>query len=326
MTAPVNRYYSAYGLHWLSELPLPFRPVGAARRVDVTVRAGAVADASLLPGAWKGVWAHDSSGAFLINVARVARYRVEEGAAIVVDPAGGGEADVRTFLLGSVLGACLQQRGIVTLHASAVAVDGGAVLFAGGSGAGKSSLAAAFVRRGYGLLADDIGGVVLDRERRATVLPAFPCLRLWDDALDGPGGRARTFARARDDLEKYEVPVERFHAGPLAVRAVFVLSSHNREAIETALLPPARAFEALVAHTYRRRFLNRAGRRRQFGALAALAEQAAVVRVGRPVDLSCLGALADELERWLRADARGRRTGAVATPPATAGRPSEVYR
>ena len=75
----------------------------------------------------------------------------------------------------------------MTLHASAVAVDGGAVLLAGGSGAGKPSLAAAFVQRGYGLLADDIAGVVVDRERRATALPAFPCLRLWDDALDSLG-------------------------------------------------------------------------------------------------------------------------------------------
>lgn len=311
MAASAN-HYSAYGLHWRSELALPFRPAAAARRADVTVRSGDVVGASILPGAGKGLWSHDSTGVFRMNVPRVARYRVEKGAAIVVDPAGGGDADVRTFLLGSVLAACLQQRGIVTLHASAVAVDGGAVLFAGGSGAGKSSLAAAFVERGYGLLADDVAGVVVDRERRATALPAFPRLRLWEDALDGPGGGTRTFTRVRDELEKYEVPVERFHADPLPVRAVFVLSSHGREAIETATLPPARAFESLVARTYRRRFMNRAGRQGHFGTLAALAGQAAVVRAGRPGGLPCVGALADELERRLRVDARGQRDAARA--------------
>lgn len=50
--------------------------------------------------------------------------------------------------------------GGLALHASAAAKDGGAVILVGASDAGKSTLAAALVQRGWALAADDV--VVLD--------------------------------------------------------------------------------------------------------------------------------------------------------------------
>ena len=44
------------------------------------------------------------------------------------------------LLVGSVLVACLQQRGVLTQHAGAIETEAGAVLFLGHSGAGKSTL------------------------------------------------------------------------------------------------------------------------------------------------------------------------------------------
>jgi len=47
-------------------------------------------------------------------------------------------------------------RGFELLHAAGVVIGGGAALFAGPPGAGKSSLAGAFLRRGAELLSDDV--------------------------------------------------------------------------------------------------------------------------------------------------------------------------
>ena len=199
MTVPGLRY-AAYGLTLESQIPLSFPPATAGGPADVTIRIGRVADTPAAPVGGRP-WSADAD-TFRLEVDGVARYLVKSGHDIAVEPTAGTEADVRVFLLGSVLGACLQQRGILTLHASAVETARGAVLFAGPSGAGKSTLAAALVDRGFRMLSDDVTGVVLDAGRQPVALPAAPAVRLWPDMLEtlawtdrvtapcGPGSRS----------------------------------------------------------------------------------------------------------------------------------------
>ena len=70
---------------------------------------------------------------FVLPVDGVARCLVREGREIVVERARDGDGAVIAFLLGSVLAAWLQQRGVLAVHA-------GAVQFAGHAGQGKSTL------------------------------------------------------------------------------------------------------------------------------------------------------------------------------------------
>ncbi len=98
---------------------------------------------------------------------------------MLIDPLGTDDGDVVAFFASSPFTALLQQRGVATLHAAAVATEAGAVMLLGRSGIGKSSLAAALVERGYPLLADDVTGVMLDAGGRPVALPAFAHQRLW---------------------------------------------------------------------------------------------------------------------------------------------------
>ena len=251
-------HYAAYGLCICSEIALPFGVAPPKSRPDVTIRFGPTPETLGASGERYGLW-QSIPGAYLLDVDGVARYLVTGGREIVVEPTGNGDAAVSVFLLGSVLAACLQQRGIVTLHASAIETGGGAVLFAGVSGSGKSTLLAALVDRGYAMLADDVTGVVLGAGGRPVALSAFPCVRLWADAVDGLAWRGRTRGRVRDELEKYLAPVECFRKEPLAVGAVFTLASHNRDEFEIDLASRPVAFEQLLKHTYRMRAPARAG-------------------------------------------------------------------
>ena len=65
----------------------------------------------------------------------------------------------------------------VVLHGSAVVIDGVAVAIIGPSGAGKSTTAAALLRRGAGLLSDDVV-VIDDANGRIMALPTESHLRL----------------------------------------------------------------------------------------------------------------------------------------------------
>ena len=292
--------YVAYGLRIRSEMGMPFVAGSAPGRPDVNIRLGAVPEALEAPRLRHGPW-ECAPGVFLLNVDGIARYQVSDGRDIVVEPAGDSESAVRTFLLGSVLAACLQQRGILTLHASAVETGAGAVLFAGASGSGKSTLLAALVDRGYAMLADDVTGVVLDAAGRPAALPAFPFVRLWADTVDELGWRGRTRERVREELDKHLAPVERFHASTLPVRAVFTLGAHNRGGFEFESAAGGDAFHLLLRYTYRKRYLRGLGQaRNHFRAVTAMARRVPVTSVVRPVHPFLPGALADEIEHRLQ--------------------------
>lgn len=177
-------HYDAYGLNVRSHIPLRF--VRARKRLtwDVDIRLGRTPEALPEAELRRGIW-QASAGDFLLRAKGVARYRVTGGRRIVGEPEHGADpAMVEAILAGSAMAALLQQRGVVTLHASAVQTSAGAVLFAGHSGSGKSSLLAALVARGYTMLADDVVGIVLDARGRPVVLSAHPGCRLWAPAMD----------------------------------------------------------------------------------------------------------------------------------------------
>ena len=299
--------YRAYGLLIRSDLELPFRSADGPGRPDVRLRLGRVPEALPAPRTRLGVW-EAAPGDFLMRVGGVARYRVTGGAEILVDPANGVNGAVVSFVTGSVLGACLQQRGIVTLHASAVAAPGGAVLFAGRSGAGKSTLLAALTERGYAMLADDVTGVVLDAGGRPVALSGYPAVRLWTPAMDQMGWeRTPALAAVREGGDKFLVPLGRFSDAAAPLRGVFELRPHNRESIEFEPVAPADAFVRLGHHTYRRRFLaGLGGLAGHLRTVAAVANHAWLVRVTRPLAPFLLDALADRIEEHLRAAPRGR--------------------
>lgn len=86
------------------------------------------------------------------------------------------------LLLDQVLPLVLNYRGKEVLHGAAVATPYGACAFVGRTGSGKSTLAASFLSAGYSVLTDDC--VVLEtRGDDIVIIPSYPGLRLWDDAI-----------------------------------------------------------------------------------------------------------------------------------------------
>jgi hypothetical protein len=92
---------------------------------------------------------------YLLTVPDYGRVLVSSnGSELLCDPEPGCER-WEAILSAQALPLAATAAGIEVLHASGVVVDGRALLFAGDPGAGKSSLAAAFLRAGDELLSDD---------------------------------------------------------------------------------------------------------------------------------------------------------------------------
>ena len=297
------RDYGAYGLRVRSPFavapcttPLAGPPGGEP---DVTVRIGAT-PAALPAPVDKGAFWEAAPGACLIMVPGVARFLITGGRDVLVEPRGGSDHDVGVQLTPLVFTTVLQQRGVITFHACAVETGAGAVLFAGRSGSGKSSLLAALVERGYAMLADDAAGVAPASNGRPVALPAFPRLKLWADTLDALAWRGRARGKVREEMEKYLVPEERFRNESQVVRAVYILGSRRQEGIEVETVPVADAFRQLWAHTYYKRRLHGLGQQpAHFRTLTAMVERLPIVKVTRPAHPFLLDALADRIEKTL---------------------------
>lgn len=297
-----ENYYAAYGLRIRSELALPHFGPAAPGEADVVVRLGEVPRSLPAPRRTGRRW-QAASGDFLLCVDDKLRYRVTGGREVTVERPGGADDVAAVYLMGSVCTALLQQRGFLTLHASAVGAGGNAVLFLGKSGAGKSTLAAALGRRGFEVFADDVSAVRIDPRGTPRAMPGYPNLRLWGDALGMLGLQARNRRRARDGIDKYLLPAEKFVPEPRTVAAAYELGNWNAETFELGCETTAGAFRILRRHTHRRRYAEGFGSEaEQFDALAGIARNVPVRRVTRTTKEIAPDALCESIERDLAGD------------------------
>jgi hypothetical protein len=302
-------FYQAYQLTIRAEFPIPeflpaVPPVGGSdpdAPPDVIIRYGAVS-ATLEGATGRGVLYQAASSRFLLAMDEVARYLVQDGNEIIVEPASGGLAsDVRVFLLGSCLGALLHQRGMLVLHAGAVHTDQGAVLFTGPSGSGKSTLVGELLRRGHTMMVDDVCALALGPAGAPLVLPGYPRTRLWADAAEKLEHDIGGMVRTRPELEKYERQVaEQFWAQPAPLHRIYLLDAVHRDQLVLEPQPRIRTFTIMLQNTYRRNFLDGLQMRAaHFDLITAVARQTGVTRVIRPTQPFRLKELADLVEHDL---------------------------
>jgi len=291
--------YRAFGLNIASCLPLPGLRPGEGEP-DVQVRWGAVPEA--LEGAQgRGACYQAAPGKFLLSLHGVARYLAADGSQIVIDRAPQAtDDDVSAFLLSSAMGAVLHQRGVLALHASAVERDGRATLLMGHSCTGKSTLAAAMLRRGFRLLADDICAVAVAADGPARVLPEQTHLELWQHALrklDEPHDGLR---RVRPALNKFLFPAGSVCDEPTVVGRAYVLSFSNAAETELEPLKGMERANAVMTNTYHPRFVEGLGCKcPHFQQCAAVASQVPVTRLTQPNDGFVVEQTADLLEEDL---------------------------
>lgn len=263
-------YYLISGLRVASDFPLggvaaisPFDD-----KPDVYIRRGAVPHALDAPLLNRSNWMLAEQD-FLLHIPGVARLRVTAGREIVVE-AEHDAADAAPFVLGTGLGVLQHQRGLLVLHASAVAHNGGALALCGPSGAGKSSLATALCLSGCAFVCDDVAAIRFDADGYPLVLPDSRHHRLWADAIERLALTGRQGKAVRDSIEKFHVePENEAMATPLAAIVCVREAEFNDQAATLEPLGLADAAALLRTDIYR------AGLARQMGCDAALFAQSA---------------------------------------------------
>ena len=240
---------------------------------------------------------------FLLRIPGVARFLLTAGNEIAFEAEPGADAgDIPIFILGTAFGILLHQREQIVLHASAVRVNGKAVLFCGPSGAGKSTLAAALSRRGYRLITDDFCAVTVTEAGTPVVHPDGRQLKLWAQAIEKLDLEESRGERVRSRLEKFYVDPGEAHVEALPLGAVYALREARPPLVPGIERPNvADAAVLLRRNAYRPRLVARLNQKvLYFHAAATIANNAGIFHLTRKLDFAAMPEVVLSLERhWL---------------------------
>lgn len=291
-------YYRVYGFTIRSSYELPYPEIEPVDDADVMISDGLVPN-TLGDDAYKyGIW-QGKPGRFLLVEGTIGRILVQDGSKITVQC--GKDVDPRwvsVYINGSALAALLQQRGLLPLHASAVHVDGGAVLFAGASGVGKSTLAAMLHDRGYSLLSEDVSAIRLDANNVPLLEPAAGHLRLWRDVTEKLDYETADKQMAAHNFQKFEFPVAPTLNNAVPITKIYFLEPDSNEDICLSDPDRGEAFRLVRRRSYRGRFhLGQGLQQQHFNLVNAIRAAVPVRCVSRPTEGGVITDLTDVIER-----------------------------
>ncbi len=225
-----------------------------------------------------------SESEFYLNVKNVAHYLVQNGEKILISPyENADEESINLYLEGSALGALLHQQGNLPFHGSSFLYKNKGIMICGNSGAGKSSVTAAFCQNNAIYINDDISPVSVS-DSQVSILPVKTRIKLWDDTLNKLNISFDDLNRIRPEMEKFYLSFEEKAPTPQTLNYIFILGIHNKDEFKVKELSGMEKYNALRKQIYRKVYLNGmpATKKKYFAPLFAIAKLVKVMVVIRP--------------------------------------------
>lgn len=235
------------------------------------------------PG-FKRVFQQANQEEYLIDIKHAARYWLKNKNEVVVEPYENVQDDaVRIYILSSIMGVLLHKHELLPIHSCCIKVKDYAVLIAGDSGAGKSTISLGLYKKGYEILNDDITTIFFNDQNQPFVYPGYVHLKLWSESLEKYGYETTDFRQIRNEIEKFSFPINRSNnLESLPLKAVFILNPAGNNLNHESIVG-LKAFEALNKNTFRRNLMKAIGKESShFKLSSTLASKIKVFRVNRP--------------------------------------------
>jgi hypothetical protein len=290
-TSATHRYMLC-GLRTRSDIPLTSVPPSdyPGESADILVQI-ARGKAPLAKSAGRE---EHSAGRSLIRIEGVADFEISKGEQICVWPAAGASRkDIEIILFGLAWATLCHQRGMLPLHASAIATKRGITAFAGHSGAGKSTTAALMGSLGYALVTDDILPISFNPDSIPGAWPYLRRLKLQAHPITQLGLIPTELVSATLDKEKYFVrPQCVAYDKWNRIDRVYLLGADTTDSrIPINQITGAESVRALIEHTYHFNFIRGSGGFRDHLMLCSrLASEVAIyrLRLSQSFDLGSL--------------------------------------
>lgn len=190
--------------------------------------------------------------------------------------------DLELILNGSVFGAILHQRNILSFHAGSFEFLKHGILICGDSEVGKSTTTLNFCLSGANFLSDETTPVLFE-DGTAFIWGISDRLKIWDDALDSLGLPKEKLLKISEEDEKYYYELQATGAKvPLSL--IFVLEFSGHAELESAFLSGKEKLVVLRNQVYRKEYLSAMPETEKsfFKQLAFISQHIPVVRISRP--------------------------------------------
>jgi hypothetical protein len=311
---------SIYGLGVVANRTIPGVPDSPITSDDVRISFGSLPDwlyevsATQIETSYVAEYSHKCGNpalrVFRVLDGKYYRFSYADQTEFVIDQAGTEIwakwiepltlEDTATYLLGPVMGFVLLLRGLVCLHASAIAIGNDAIALVGPAGCGKSTTAAALSNRGYSILAEDV--VTLDdRVDYFLVRPAYPCIRLWPASVKALYGTETHLPKLTPNWDKRYLDLtahpEQFQQKPLPLAAIYQLGERSDDDAAPFIEPLDRSegLMSLVANTYATKLMDKQMRAREFELLTRVLNNVPLRRVIPHADPERISKLCDSI-------------------------------
>ena len=303
-----------YGLVIDIDNALPGVPPVADVQVDIQVRCDASLKRFLKPSDWFMHW-HFPKGepwlsfakvnnGYLLRFHQLADFFINgEGNQITYTPEHGiPEETVHPLLLDQVIPLVINLKGGQALHVSAVLMPQGVVAFAGPAGSGKSTLSGGLFNLGYPLVCDDCLAL-LTKNDEIFAMPAYPGLRLWEDALVYLFGDNRAYGSVAHYTDKRRVEIEKITSAyctePNPLKRIYTIAdaSEGKDEADIVIekLSARESFMALVRCAFKLDITDQRMLKQQFHFLERMVSAVSVRLVSFPRNFKFLPAVREAI-------------------------------
>jgi len=234
--------YQFYGIVVETDKPIPGIPPSTRLNVDLQVRYAYPKSPSIhypnffihwfLPGGelWLSVAKMDEG--YLLRFNGLGDFYISSSIKeIVIMPRPGIPLEtIQHLLLDQVIPLIINLKGGEVLHASAVLTPQGLIAFIGPTGSGKSTTAGIFLQDGNALLTDDCLALI-EKDGNIYGVPAYPGLRLWDDAMKYLFKNNGTYESVAHYTQKLKMNIERelgrYCSEPMVLRRLYDIADSS---------------------------------------------------------------------------------------------------
>ena len=224
-------------------------------------------------------------------------------------PANVSEQDLvrlaTTIQLPRLIGFALRLSGRIVLHGNAVNVGDRSIAWVGTPGVGKSTLSAAFLDAGHGLLSDD-QVVIHHPEGVPAVTPGILRLRLWPKSLPTITNTSErhhfqqpfgSHIKGYLNLNETNGNFNTLTSFPLCAIYVLEPRQRNLKALKCETIPASKSLYLLLQHCMGRHSLpfNESQKRKEFNNMGNLVRRVPVCSLQLPDDLTSLKGVVRDL-------------------------------